>query len=183
MIDRRARARAGFSIVELLVVVVILGLLAGVTTVSWTSVMPQTALNSDVRALSSRIHGTRSDAISRNVEFQIVYDIDENRYWVRPPFNEDGEFEPREEERAQLYATDLSPGVEFREITIDGRTFNDGVVQVRFDPLGASNDHTILLHHVTFDRYHTIEVLALTGLIRFHDGIFERDEVDDGDFD
>lgn len=176
------RGRAGFTIVELMVVVVIIGLMAGIVTLSWTAVVPSTHLSKDVRTLASRISGARSDAIARNNEFQIVYNIDEDRYWVRPPFNKEGRVELREEERAILFETKLSDGVTFSEITIDGQSYNDGLVKVRFDPLGASNDHTILLHHETVDRYHTIEVLALTGLLHFHDGIFKRDEVDDGDF-
>ncbi|MEO0649904.1 MAG: prepilin-type N-terminal cleavage/methylation domain-containing protein [Planctomycetota bacterium] len=183
MIRIRNRARAGFSIVELLVVVVILGMVAGVATVSSMSILPSTALSKDVRTLGGRISGARSDAISRNLEFQIVYNIDESKYWVRPPFNQEGRLEPREEERAILFETRLSDGIRFAEITIDGEAYNDGLVKVRFDPLGASNDHTILLHQKTLDRYHTIEVLALTGLLRFHDGVFEREIVDDGDFD
>ena len=34
-----------------------------------------------------------------------------------------------------------------------------------------------------FDRYFTIEVLALTGLIKFHEGIYERETPKDADFD
>lgn len=182
MSTRRERARAGFSLVELLVVVVILGLLAGVTTVSWRSIAPRTALNTDLRTLAARISTARSDAIARNSEFQIIYDIDNGKYWIRPPFNADGQYEPLEEERDILFLTVLKPGVRFREITIDGETYTDGLVKVRFDPLGASNDHAILLHHEPYDRYHTIEVLALTGLLRFHDGIYRRELPDDGDF-
>lgn len=182
MIRRPAHARAGFSLVELLVVVAILGMLAGVATISWRSVLPRTALNTDVRVLASRLSATRSDAISRNAIYQIVYDIDNDRYWVRPPFDAEGHFEPNEEERAQLFMTPLRQGVRLRQVTIDGETYDDGLVKVRFDPLGASNDHTVVLHHEPFDRYHTIEVLALTGLLRFHDGIVEREAPSDGDF-
>lgn len=177
------RGRDGFSLVELLVVVVILGLLAGVTTISWRTIVPRTALNTDVRTLASRISTARSDAISRNSEFQIVYDLDRNRYWIRPPYDSEGNYEPLEEERAILFLTTLKPGVVFKELIVDGETYTDGLVKVRFDPLGASNDHLILLHHEPLNRYHTIEVLALTGLMRFHDGIFERDQPDDGDFE
>jgi prepilin-type N-terminal cleavage/methylation domain-containing protein len=178
-------SRAGFSLIELLVVVTILGMMVGVTTISWRSIAPRTHLDTDLRTLAARIAGTRSDAISRNAEFQIVYDLDNGAYWVRPPFNAEGEYEPDEADRAILYRTELHDGVEFAEITIDGEKYvpGDGLVKVRFDPLGASNDHRLVLFHRTFERWHTIEVLALTGRLEFHDYHFERQEATDSDFD
>ena len=54
---------------------------------------------------------------------------------------------------------------------------------VRFDPLGAASYHTIVLYQELFERAFTIEVLPITGEIRFHDGYFERELVDEMDFD
>ena len=54
---------------------------------------------------------------------------------------------------------------------------------VRFDPLGASSAHTIVLYHELFQATYTIEVLPLTGEVRVHDGIYERPLPRDGDFD
>jgi hypothetical protein len=53
---------------------------------------------------------------------------------------------------------------------------------VRFDPLGAASDHTIVLVQPEYERHYTIEVLALTGLVRFHDGVFQREPPQEGDF-
>lgn len=179
-----SRGRAGFSIVELLGVLVILALMTSIVAISWQASLPREKLNSTVRALAERINGARADAIARNLEFRIYYDIDEGRYWVETPFSaEEPGLARGDEPRVRVFETDLDPTVAFREVTIDGEPYNDGIVFVRFDPLGASNDHQIVLYQEIFDRYYTIEVLALTGLVRFHDGFFEREEPRDGDFD
>jgi Tfp pilus assembly protein FimT len=170
--------------VEIMVVIVIVGLMAGIVAISWQSSLPRAQLNSTVRVLSERIHGARADAIARNLEFRIYYDIDNDEYWVETPFAlEGGRLAYGDEERVLLFETKLEPTVAFREVTIDGETYTDGVVYVRFDPLGASSDHCIVLEQTIFERFFTIEVLALTGLVRFHEGLFERDPPRDGDFD
>ena len=69
-------------------------------------------------------------------------------------------------------------------ITINGEEYAAETVQLRFDPLGATDDVTMLLHHETYDRWHAIELISLTGLMRFHeDPNFRRDPPNDSDFD
>ncbi len=164
--------------------VVILGTLVGVVAVSWRSVLPRTHLAADVRVIAARISGARSEAISRSAEYFVHLDMARGEYWVETPFNERGEFEPNVDMRVNLQRTKLHQGVRFALVTINGEEYADETIQLRFDPLGATDDVTILLHHEAFDRYHTIELLALTGLLRFHeDPNFRRELVDDGDFD
>lgn len=178
--------RAGFTLVELMVVLLILGMVAGMATMSWQKILPTQELNTDVRALAARIQGTRSDAIARNAEFKIYYDIDADRYWVETPYTVGGGFVLREQDeelRLEVMETDLHEGVSIQSVTIDGIEYLDGVVFVRFDPLAASSAHTVILYQALFERHFTIEVLALTGLIKFHEGIYRRDEPQDADFD
>ena len=182
--DGRSR-RAGFSLVELMVVVVILGMMGAVVMVSWEALFPKTKLHAAVRNLSEHLASARSEAISRNAEFQVHYDIDADRYWVRSPYREGGGLAREEDEqRILLNETDLGEaGLDIVQVTIDDQEYLDGPVYVRFDPLGASSAHTIQLHHEAFDAWFTLEVLPLTGEIRFHEGIFEREVPREGEFD
>jgi len=177
-------ARAGFTLVELTVVALILLLILGVASKSWVSLLPNQQFNSAVRNLSEVLHGTRSDAISRNREFRIYYDLDAESYWIRTPFRPGGGFALGEdEEHVLVHETDLAKaGIDLVQVTIDGVPYTDGVVYVRFDPLGASSLHIVQLRQVQFDRDFTLEVLPLTGEIRLHDGLYQRDLAEEGDF-
>ena len=182
----RARLRAGFSLIELLGVCIILGMLATVVVVSWQALLPGTRLNAAVRNLSERLAGARSEAIARNATFEIYYDLDLERYWVRTPYRIGGGKATayQDEERAIMDLTNLDEaGVALHSVKIDGELYRDGQVFVRFDPLGASSAHTIVLYQEIFDSYFTLEVLPLTGEIRFHEGVYEREEPREGAFD
>ena len=185
--------RGAFTLVELMVVIIILGLMISLTAVNWQRVVPRTQLNNSVRTISNVLHSTRSESITRNNEYRVIYDLDEQRYWVETPFKKGGglamaripgEEDPEDvESRLITNLSKLGDGVTFAGVTIDGETYIDGQCYVRFDPLGSSSAHSISLYQAKMDRYYTIEVLALTGLIRFHEGDFEREELTDGDFD
>jgi prepilin-type N-terminal cleavage/methylation domain-containing protein len=178
--------QAGFTLVELMVVVIILGLIGGVALTSWASLLPNQRFNTAVRNLSEVLYDSRSRAIAQNREYRIQYDLEEDVYRVRTPFTlEGGGFATTEndDERQWIRVTDLGEmGIDIVQVTIDDRKFQDGQVDVIFYPLGASSYHTIHLRQTLFEREFTLELLPLTGEIRLHDGPFERDPVDEGDF-
>jgi Tfp pilus assembly protein FimT len=181
--------RSAFTLVELMVMVVILGMLATLTAISWRAVLPSAELNSAVRGLAGTLSEARSDAIARNAEFWIEYYFEETAehprgYRVVTPFRVGGQggLAAEDDERMARGWVALPESVEFQAITIDGKTFTTGRVSVRFDPLGAASDHTIVLVQPEYQNHYTIEVLALTGLIRFHDGVFQREPPQEGDF-
>ena len=181
-----AGRRAGFSLVELLSVIVILGMVGTVAVISWQSLLPGTQVNAALRDLSEILAGTRSEAISRNAQFEVHYDLDRERYWIRTPYRIGGGFATADEDDQRVILDDTrlaDIGLAIDTVTIDEEVYSDGVVFVRFDPLGAASAHTVVLHYAPFDQFHTIEVLPLTGEIRHHDGLFEREVPREGDFD
>lgn len=178
------RREAGFSLVELLAVLLILGMIGTIATVSWQALLPNQQLNSAVRNLSEVIYGTRSEAISRNRPFEIHYDVERERYWVRTPYRPGGGFaESEEEEHLLTSETNLKlNGVSIVEVRIDDAIVSEGTAYVRFDPLGAASNHAILLRHDIFENFFTLEVLPLTGEIRFHEGDVRREPAEENDF-
>lgn len=184
---RRGRARvAGFSLIELMAVVVVLGMIAGITMVSWSALVPNQEFHTAVRRLSDVLHATRSEAIARSREFRIYYDLDADLYAVRTPYRRGGGMAYGEDDELRLWVDEVdlaSKGVDLVSVTIDDETYDDGTVYVRFDPLGASSYHSVILQQVRYERFFTIESLPLTGDIRFHEGVFEREIADEGDFD
>ena len=189
--DRRRGVgrRSGFTLVELMVMLIILGMLATLSFVSWRAIVPGTELNSAVRELAGTLSEARSDAIARNAEFQVEYYFEEaadhpRGYRIVSPYRrgEGGGLAFADEERLARSWIRLPESVVIRSITVDGKLYSEGKVTVRFDPLGAASDHLIVLEQPEYENYYTIEVLALTGLIRFHDGIYSRSIPEEGDF-
>ena len=184
-----ARGRAGFTLIELLAILVILGMLATLTVITWQSVLPRSELHSAVRELAATVSEARSDAIARNAEFLIEYYFDETEahprgYRIVTPYRTgtQGGLAVRDEERFPLKWSVLPASIYFKAITVDGTRYESGSVTVRFDPLGAASDHTVVLEQKPYENFYTIEVLALTGLIQFHDGEFSREMPTEADF-
>ena len=188
----RSAGRQGFTLIELMLVLVSLGMLATIVYVSWEALLPRTRLNTAVRELAATIQEARSDAIARGAEFWLEYyfeaeDGHPRGYRVVTPFRAGGEggLAAWDEERLALSWQPLPDGVEFQSITIDGVVYNRGRCEVRFDSRGSASDHMIVLLQRGSDwqNFYTLEVQALTGLIQFHDGLFERQVPKDRDFE
>lgn len=171
--------------VEILGVIVILGLMATIVSINWRAILPKSELTSSVRILASTLASTRSEAIGRNAIFRIEYDLDRHRFRQNTPFKNDGQgkLAATEEDRLVLNWIELPESVRFSKIVCDGVVFDTGIVAVRFDPLGAASGHTITLIQKPYDTYYTVEVQALTGLIEYHEGLFERAPAQESDFD
>lgn len=175
--------RAGFSLIEMMGVLVILALVATIVTVNWNAILPRADLHAAVRTLSSTLSGTRSEAIARNARYQIEYDLELQRYRVLTPFRIDGAgLAVGEEDRRALQWTALPKGVQFQSIAIDGVQITKGHAYVQFDSLGTASGHTIVLLQMPYENRYTIEVQGLLGLIDYHEGLYAREPPKEGDF-
>ena len=188
-VHARTHAGSGFSLVELMGVIVVLGLMATMVAVSWQSMLPRAELNKAVRELSSQLYSVRSDAISRKARFEVQYSFsaEEDRpvgYRVISPFRADGRggLAAADETRLAMHWQELPASVRFKRIRVNGQDVTEGVVSVYFDPLGTSTDHLVVLEQVPSGELHTIEVFALTGDFRLHDGEFVRELPQESDF-
>ncbi len=178
---------AGFSLVELLAVIIVIGMMAALVAVDWRAMLPRTELNSTIRTIATTISGTRSDSIARNAEFGILYDLEGNRWRVVSPYMTGGGLAPDFSRRHAFAWTECKSSVEIESITVEGQQYlenpTDQGLFISFDPLGGASGHTVVLTQPAYDNHFTIEVLGLTGLIRMHDGYFTRTPADDTNFE
>jgi len=175
-------SRAGFSLAELLAVVVVIGLIAGVVSMNFMATLPRAELNSTVHDLAAAVKGAHSDSIARNAEFRIYYDLDGGLYEVSSPFKLGGGLAQRDEERQVVKRQLLPDSISIARVTIAGIDYTEGKVFVAFSPLGAATGHTINLVQNPAETYTTLEVLPLTGLVRFHYEDFTREPAQEEDF-
>jgi len=175
--------------IELLLVVMALTLITSIVWMTWEAVLPHTQLTTAVRELAAVMQETRSDDVSRGAPYTIEYyfEADENHprgYRVISPFRAGGGggLAAGDDQRLALSWNALPPNIEFKRILIDGVEHTRGRCEVYFDPRGSASDHTVVLEQKPYSNYYTIEVLALTGLIQFHDGEFVREPPHESDF-
>jgi Tfp pilus assembly protein FimT len=176
-------SKAGFSLAELLGVVMVMGLIATIVSSSFMASLPRAQLNSTIHDISAAVAGARSDAIARNGEFRIYYDLDASTYQIKSPFKMGGGLAQRIEDRMVVKRGVLPENISFARVTIDGLSYTEGQVFASFSPLGSATGHTINLTQAPNETMTTVEVLPLTGLVRFHYMDFERDVVTEDDFD
>jgi type II secretion system protein H len=179
---RSPRARAGFSLIEVLAVILVMGLIATLVTINWRAILPRTELHSAVRELHSTLQGARSDAIARNAPFTIEYDLEQHRYRMVTPFRADGRMAVEPAERVALSWRPLPHSVRFQSLTIDENVYEKGLVYVQYDALGSVAGHVIVLAQPEYENHYTLEVHGLLGLVEYHDGVYRRDKPTEEEF-
>lgn len=68
-----AALRNGFSTIELVVVVALVGIITAIALPNWRSWMPGYALNSSTRQIQSELHNIKMRAAAENTSFQMAY--------------------------------------------------------------------------------------------------------------
>ncbi|MBL8863008.1 MAG: GspH/FimT family pseudopilin [Planctomycetes bacterium] len=183
----RAARGAGFTLVELLVVIIGLGLIVTVVAINWRAIVPRAELHSAVRDLAGALQSTRSEAIARNASYEVQYDLDGQRYRIVTPFRAPteagvGGLATVSEERLALSWKRLPESVRFDNIWLGTEVYSKGLVSVTFDALGSASGHVVVLQQPLDQNTYTIEVQGLLGLISFHEGLFERAVPREDDF-
>lgn len=166
-----------FTIIELMVVMLILGMTASIAMVKLDTFIPSLKMDSEARKIAGLISHLYDASISSGKVYGIKYNAKDNYYEVRLIWNEKSEVgvELQEEEQQLTGRTYLPAGITFKEVNDDFGASIPGageVLEARFDPSGFITPHRIHLID-TKDREITLEVLFLTGQVIFHDDYYE----------
>ncbi len=63
----------GFSMIELIVALAVMGIVAAIALPNWNSLLPGYALNNSTRQVQSELHNIKMRAAAENVGFQFAY--------------------------------------------------------------------------------------------------------------
>ena len=122
----------GFTLLEMILVLVMMGLIAGLTLPFVVSTLDRIKLQSEVRQIASAIQFTRSEAISRKTLFTFNVDINKSQYWLAIP---------KQEEVTQSKPIDET--VQIMDYQRADETLTEGIFMILFYPRGNSSGGTI----------------------------------------
>jgi len=145
----------GFTLLEVVVVLVFIGLIASLTTPFLMSTLERVKHQSETRKINSALRFARSEAITQKTVFTFNGDIDTRKYWI----------DTKETSRSPKVRT-LAPGYAMAHVTGDDETIEQGNFAIKFFPRGNSNGGAILVTKNPSDKTDTvyeITIDAITG--------------------
>ena len=152
------REQGGFTLIEIMVVVAILGLGTFVVGFRSQSLLPQTRLKATAKSLGHALEQTRLHAVLAHDTIEFLYhlsphpDFEEQGYEAHYPYerNEDGEnIGPGV--TPILFFRAVNPNTRLREVRVPGSQPRvEGVVTVTISPLGRIVPHDVIVDNPEF---------------------------------
>ena len=142
----KAGPDAGFTLIELVVVMAIMGVMIAMVTLRGAPTSPATHARASARALSGALRAARSEAIMTNSSVAITIDTNKGLYqWGKRPVES------------------LPPDIRVALMTGRDQQSGDGVGQFRFDPDGGSSGGRVAV--TGGDRTYWVGIDWLTGRV------------------
>lgn len=178
------RSDAGFTLLELMVVVAILALAVQIVVVNLGAMIPRTVLDSECNRFVSKLDFLRSEARLQGKRYRIELDLDRSLWRYVLPAEERLTSEQTLED-TMPYALDwntMEEGVKIQGIVQAGGIVvqRQGIAAIEFDENGFSADWNVFF---TLDQDEemvwTVQLFGLTGssqLLTSFDGVEQRAE-------
>ncbi len=180
---RARRADRGYTLIELVMVILILGIILSITFTRIESFSPKYSLRAAARRLARILTLARSQAAVQGRPYFLKYKLEDARYYLLVPF-EDQAPPPTDTETAStappipqihwepMFAENLPDGIRFRDILLGGtQKVEEKEVNVEISPFGITQGHVVHLTDGKGD--YTLDVNPLTGHVRFHEEYWE----------
>ncbi len=178
------RRRSAFTLIEVTVVLFLITLFLGMSMTSLKGFLPASAVESAARELVMVLDSARVHAIGSGQPYEVVFDLDEQRYAIRTPFDEEGNLVADPEERKLLSWHTVSDGVVLEEVLdASGQPLASGRYVLTFHPAGDARDFWAGFGHEAGEGYRmTVRVLGLTGIATVFEGEVLPQELREADF-
>jgi general secretion pathway protein H len=143
----------GFTLLELIVVLVFIGLIASLTTPFLMSTLERVQHRAETRKVNSALRFARSEAITHKTVF--TFNGEPRKYWISTG-KKDGTAATRT----------LAPGYTMEHITSDEEIIENEAFAIQFYPRGNSSGGAIRIKKLSSDKSDTayeISIDAITG--------------------
>jgi general secretion pathway protein H len=137
----------GFTLLELLIVLAIMGIIAGITIPMFGSGVPSSELRATARQLAAGMRSARSEALSQHREALVSIDLANRAFKV--------DQDPR------IYK--FNPRIDVKLYTAQNDIVNETTGAIRFFPDGGSNGGRVTI--AAGERKYMVDVEWLTGRV------------------
>ena len=146
----------GFSLLELIIVLLLIGLLASLITPSLSRFSKSVELKATTKKVAAILRSCRSEAVNRGNVYQVLFDLGLMQVTVQS-LNADGNIE-------EQHAFPLPSGIQIKEVQAEQTQFPSDLPAIEFYPNGGSNGGHILLDGESQNGYR-ISINFLTGAV------------------
>jgi len=137
----RIRNADGFTLIELILVLVFIALIAGLSIPFVASTLDRIQLQSEARKIRSALGYARSQAVTAKTAYIFNGDLENNQYWLSIP---------RDDKTTRIKS--FKKNVKFKSFTAKKDHIEDDIFQIYFYPLGNSTGGTIELELADADK-------------------------------
>jgi len=75
-------SKTGFTLIEIMLVLTLIAILSSITMPSLRGLAVSTRLKSSAHAIRDMLHFARDMAVTEKIVYLVVFDLDQNRYWL-----------------------------------------------------------------------------------------------------
>ena len=145
--------QSGYTLLELIIVILLLGLMLGITTPKIREAVVMDQSKKVVRQLLAMIRSLKQTSISDQKTYVLFIDISGQKFWkdeVHPPMEEENTPPPQE----KIQMTHLPKGMMFSRVLLGGRPeINSGIAEIHFYPQGYCDDAQVEMREGTGIKY------------------------------
>ncbi len=172
----------GFTLIELMVVVVIMALLVGIAVIRVDYMIPRYRLRAAAREVAYHFKRARAQAASTGKNVYAKYDLSQGTYWLLVAFpkavpQEQKDEPPKEFEYHEILKSKLPDGVEFVSLILGkDEVITKDQATLRLSPFGSSKHMIVNLRNKDGNTI-ALRVNGFTGAVSYYDKHQEAEDL------